>query len=172
VPLLATLAFLSALCAGCQAVDAQRSNDPYYQFDGMWCGDFHVDYGAARVAVFATMAELKMPLSQQGPFHHGSFIDTRTPDDFEARIMIVPAGRYSPGTRIGVRVTGFGTHREVCERVLDGITRHLGNQPTGLMIVPGAPPSVMPGPPPALSAPPQVQGSAASLPPQPVPVSP
>jgi len=64
-----------------------------------------------------------MLVGQEGLLPYGGFIDTKTGDNFEARITILGLGR--PGTQIGVRIGGFGTHRQVCARILDEIGRNL-----------------------------------------------
>ena len=114
-----------SLCGGCQAVATSASYEPYYEHDGMWCGNYGVGVATARVAALTALTELKMPVYHEGPYLNGIFIDTRTPDNFEARVMIVSLDRYDKSTSIGVRIGGFGTHREVCKRLLDEIARHL-----------------------------------------------
>ena len=116
---------LLSLCGGCQAVGTRASCDSYYEHDGMWCGSYAIGVAGARVAVLTALTELKMPVYHEGPYLSGLFIDTRTPDNSEARLMIVPLDRYDKSTSIGVRIGGFGTHREVCERLLGEIARHL-----------------------------------------------
>ena len=117
------LLLLPALYTG-QTLRAQHPVGAYYEFSGAWCGDYDIDPGRARVAVLAALAEMHMPVYQEGFFPAGSFLDTRTADNFEARLTIVP-GRCGAGTHIGVRIAGFGTHFKVCARVLDEIGRHL-----------------------------------------------
>ncbi len=136
---------LSALY-GCQTVET-RSASPYYEHDGMWCGDFAVGPERARIAALTALTELHMPVDREGPEGPGLYIDTRTPDHFEARVVILPL-RHAEGTRIGVRVGGFGTHPAVCERLLEAITRQLDTT-----AIPPSSPSAQP-----------------SLPPQPVPL--
>jgi hypothetical protein len=113
---------LSALW-GCQAVEP-RSAD-YYEHDRMWCGNFVTGLADARVAALATLTELKMPVYQEGPLRQGIFIDTKTPENFQGRVILMPLDWPDHGTRIGVRIGGFGTHREVCERLLDTMAVHL-----------------------------------------------
>jgi hypothetical protein len=164
---------LSALYSGCQAVETSHVRDPYYEHEGMWCGNYEIGSESARLAALAALAELNMPVCRQGQHHRGIFIDTRTPENLEARVVLLPLGGHVQGTRICVRVGGFGTHREVCERLLDAIAQHqdaLWHSNVGA-VVPTAPPAAMPGSPPTTAAaPPRSQSSEPSLPPQPVPV--
>jgi len=164
---------LSAMSSGCQVVETHHANPRYYQHDGMWCGSFEIGFEEARVAARATLAELKMPIYGEGPDRHGIFIDTRTPENHEARVMIMPPGRHGDGTRICVRVGGFGTHREVCQRLLDDIASHLDavRHLYTLPAVPVPPPGATPGSPPLTAPPPpQSRSLEPSLPPQPIPV--
>jgi len=163
-----TFVLVSALSSGCQSLEIRQSSNPYYEHDGMWCATYRISAAQARLAAIVALTKLQMPLYQEGPLRHGIFIDTRTPENFEVRIVIMPLGRYGEGTRVGVRVGGFGTHPEVCAGLLDELGRHLGEAP----IVPVPPPPIaMPGPP-SVTAAPQTQSRAAepSLPPQPVPL--
>jgi hypothetical protein len=164
---------LSALSSGCQVVETHRANTSYYEHDGMWCGNYEIGFEEARVAARLTLAELKMPIYQEGPERQGIFIDTRTPENFEARVVILPPGRHVASTRIGVRVGGFGTHRQVCEHLLDEIAAHLEAVRYRYTVpaVPVAPPGATPSSPPLTAAPPpQAHASEPSLPPQPIPV--
>lgn len=120
----AGLLLLPALYSG-QTLQAQRPSDPYYEYSGMWLGNYAIDPGRARVAVLAALANLHMPVYQEGLLPYGSIFDTKTPDNYEARLTILPLGRTGEATRIGVRIGGFGTHRQVCARILDEIARHL-----------------------------------------------
>jgi hypothetical protein len=164
---------LSALVSGCQGLETRHAYESYYEHDGMWCGHFAIGFEGARAAVLAALAELKMPIFREGAERHGVFIDTRTPDNFEARVVILPPGRHAEGTRIGVRVGGFGTHRTVCERLLDAIARHQDaiQHIYAMPVLPAPPPPVTPGSP-ALTAapPPSSPPSQPSLPPQPIPI--
>jgi hypothetical protein len=116
---------LSSLHSGCEAIPIHPAHDAYYRHDHMWCGNYAIDFEGARVAALTALTGLKMPVYQEGPLWHGVFIDTRTPENCEARVIIMPLGSHGEGTRIGVRVGGFGTHREVCKRLLDEIARCL-----------------------------------------------
>jgi hypothetical protein len=118
------LLLVPALYSG-QELEAQHPNGAYYEVSGKWCGDYDIDPGRARVAVLAALADMHMPVYQEGFFPGGSFLDTKTPDNFEARLTILPLGRYGPGTQVRVCIGGFGTHRKVCARILDEIARHL-----------------------------------------------
>jgi hypothetical protein len=112
----------------------------------MWWGNYGIGFEGARTAALTALTHLKMPVYQEGPLGYGIFIDTRTPDNFEARVSIMPLGGNGEATRIGVRITGFGTHREVCARLLDEITQHLdaGRQIEGVPSALGAPPPAVP----------------------------
>jgi hypothetical protein len=157
------LGSLLALSGGCQLTDPRPAAAQYYDHDGMWCGRYDIGFEEARVAARMTLAELKMPIYGEGPDRHGVFIDTRTPDNHEARIVIIPPGRQLEGTRICVRVGGFGTHRQVCEHLLGDIAGHLDAVRNRYRVAPGAVP-------PAGSQA-VVPASTPSLPPEPVPVS-
>jgi hypothetical protein len=170
------LLLLPALHCG-QTLQAQRPIDPYYEYSGMWLGNYAIDPGRARVAVLAALANMHMPVYQEGFYPYGSFLDTKTPDNYEARLTILPLGRAGEATQIGVRIGGFGTHRQVCARILDEIARHLdaarrGPPAPGVLVVPapgraGPPPLIIvrPGATVAPSAPPPTPA-----PPPPVPV--
>jgi hypothetical protein len=163
---------LSALYSGCQTLETRHSS--YYEHDGMWCGTYGIGFEEARAAVLTTFTELKMPIGQQGPHRNGIFIDTRTPENLEARVMIMPLGRHLESTRICVRIGGFGTHRQVCERLLEEIARHQDGVRHLYYVPPppvSPPPGATPGSAPRTAAPPgQSQSSEPTLPPQPVPV--
>jgi hypothetical protein len=118
------LLFLPAVFTG-QTLNAQHPIGAYYEFSGAWCSDYDIDPARARVAILAALAELHMPVYQEGFFPAGSFLDTKTPDNFETRLTILPRGPAAAGTQIRVRIGGFGTHRKVCGRILDAIGRHL-----------------------------------------------
>jgi hypothetical protein len=157
------LVLLASLAGGCLTTDAHHAT-PYYEHNGMWCGDFQIGFEEARVAVRGALAEMKMPISAEGLEHHGVFLDTKTPDNFEARVVIFPPGRHE-GTRICIRISGFGTHRKICEHLLDEIARHVEMERHHY-----APAAV---PPPGAAqavAPSQRSALQPSLPPQPVPV--
>jgi hypothetical protein len=167
------LALLSALYSGCQGVEPRPSYVSCYEHDGMWCANYELSFEGARLATLAALTELKMPVYRDGRHRNGIFIDTRTPENLEARIVILPQDRLAEGTRICIGVGGFGTHREVCKRLLDVIARHLDtgrhyldavpiHNPVPLVATPGSRP--LPAAPP-----PQSQSSESSMPPQPVP---
>lgn len=163
------LLLLSALHSA-QTLEAQHPIDAYYEVGGMWCGRYDIDPGRARVAVLAALADLHMPVYQEGFFPSGSFLDTRTPDNFETRLTILP-GRCGAGTQIGVRIGGFGTHFKVCARILDEVARHLdaarrGPPAPGVLVVPGA--AGMAGPPPLII----VRPSSTAAPPPALPPPP
>jgi hypothetical protein len=146
------LLLLPALYNG-QTVEAQHPTGTYYEVSRMWCGDYDIDPGRARVAVLAALADMHMPVYQEGFFSFGSFLDTKTPDNFEARLTILPLGRYGAGTQVRVCIGGFGTHRNVCARIHDEIARHLDaarrSPPApGVVVVPAV--KGMAGPPPLI----------------------
>jgi hypothetical protein len=139
------LLLLAVLYSG-QTVEAQRPSD---------------------VAVLAALANIQhMLVGQEGFFPAGSFVDTKTVD-FEPHITILALGR--PGTQVGVRITGFGTHRQVCARILDEIGRNLDAArqaplAPGVLVLPA--PAGMTGPAPLIILRP---GSTVPPPPQPIP---
>ena len=164
---------LSALFSGCQAVETGHGPDAYYEQGGMWCVNSRMGVEGARVAVVAALTHLQMPIYREGPLRHGIFIDTRTPDNCEARVFIVSRGRHGEGTRVSVRIGGFGTHRAMCAQLLDEITQYLeaGRPVDALPIAPvPPPPAAMPAPAPTSVGTPPNQASEPALPPQPVPV--
>jgi len=115
---------LTALYSG-QTLEAQQPTGAYYEVSGMWCADYAIDPGRARVAVLAALAGMHMGVGQEGFYPYGGgFLDTKTPDNYEARVTILP-GRFGAGTQVRVCIGGFGTHRQVCARILDEIGRHL-----------------------------------------------
>jgi hypothetical protein len=116
------LLLLAALSSG-QTVEAQRPSTAYYEVGGMWCGLYDIDPGRARMAVLAALANMHMLVGQEGFFPYESFVDTKTVDNYEVRITIRWLGRQ--GTQIGARVGGWGTHRQVCARLLDEIGRNM-----------------------------------------------
>jgi hypothetical protein len=119
------LLLLPALSRG-QTLEARHPIGAYYEVTNKWCGDYDIDPGRARVAVLAALANMHMLVGQEGFYPYGgSFLDTKTPDNFEARLTILPLGRYGAGTQVRVCIGGFGTHRKVCARILDEIARHL-----------------------------------------------
>jgi RNA 3'-terminal phosphate cyclase len=158
---------------GCQTVEAQHPLGAYYDVEGAWCGDYAIDPGRARVAVLAALAEMHMLVGQEGFYPSGGgFLDTKTPDQFDARLTLLPRGA---GTQVRVCIGGFGTHRQVAARILDELARHReaarrGPPAPGLVVVPavggwiGPPPVIVvrPGSP----APPALP----SVPPPPTPV--
>jgi len=168
-----TLVLGTVLYVGCQVVQARNAYDPYYEFDGMWWGNYGIGAVGARAATLAALAELRMPVYGEGPYFNGGFIDTRTPENLGARIGILPPIRPGQGTRICVRIGGFGTHRQVCARILDEIARHIDAcrqlDMAPVIVVPPQP-AVLPGPPTLLAVPRQPQAAPPGLPPQPVPV--
>jgi hypothetical protein len=118
------LVLLAALITG-PTLEAQRPSDAYFELGGMWCGRYDIDSGRARMAVLAALANLHMTVLQEGFYPYGSFVDTKTADNYEARIAVQPLGAFGPGTQVGVRITGFGTHRQVCARILDEVSRQM-----------------------------------------------
>jgi hypothetical protein len=150
------LLLLPVLDSG-RTLEAQHPLGAYYDVEGMWCGDYAIDPGRGRVAVLAALAELHMLVGQEGFYPYGgSFLDTKTPDKFEARLTILPRGA---GTQVRVCIGGFGTHRQVAARILDEIGRHLeaarrSPPAPGLVVLPavggiaGPPPLIIvrPGP--------------------------
>ena len=170
------LLLLPALYSG-QTMQAQHPIGAYYEFSGNWCADFAIDPGRARVAVLAALADMHMLVGQEGFYPYGgSFLDTKTPDNFEARLTVLPLGRYGAGTQVRVCIGGFGTHRKVCARILDEIARHLDaarrSPPApGVVVLPAV--GGMAGPPPLIIVRPGSTVSPAlppapSLPPTPV----
>jgi hypothetical protein len=154
---------LSGLCGGCLTPDTHHVSS-YYEHGGMWCGSFQIGFEEARVAVHAALAEMKMPITGEGLQHHGVFMDTRTSENFEARVILLPPGRHE-GTRICIRIGGFGTHRKVCEHLLDAIARHVEMERHHYA------PAAVPPPGAAQAVPPsQTNSMQPALPPQPVPV--
>jgi hypothetical protein len=163
---MAVLGLVLLFASGCMTLDASHPHDPYYEHDGTWCTEVSIPVAQARYAAIVALTELKMPLYQEGPLRRGLFLDTKTPDNFEARINITPVGRHSPATRIAIRVGGFGTHREVCARLLDSIIHHLNDAP----VIPALPGGVPISPPPTAASPDQARPADPALPPQPVPL--
>jgi hypothetical protein len=140
----------------------------------MWCRNYILSFEGARIATLATLSDLRMPECRDGRYRNGIFIDTRTQDNLDVRIVILPEEHPGEGTRVGVRVGGFGTHRNVCEHLLDEIARHLDVGQHYLDVVPklhdslqraGAAASL-----PRAEMPQESRSSAVSLPPQPLPV--
>jgi hypothetical protein len=166
------LVLLSALYSGCQTVEIGHGHDSYYEQGGMWCVNARLGVVRARVAVVAALTHLRMPIYREGALRRGLFIDTRTPENCEARVFIVALGRHGEGTRISVRVGGFGTHREMCARLLDEITQYLEGRPVDAVpVVPAPSPSVaMPVAAPTPAGTPTTGASDPALPLQPVPV--
>jgi hypothetical protein len=163
------LMLLPALCSG-QTLEAQQPIGAYYEVSGKWCGDYDIDLGRARAAVLASLADMHMRVGQEGFYPTGGgFLDTKTPDNFETRLTILP---LPAGTQIRVCITGFGTHRKVCAGILDEIGRHMdaarrGPPAPGIVVLPTG--GGMAGPPPLIvlrpgSTPPP------PLPPMPIPV--
>jgi hypothetical protein len=135
------------------ALQAQHPIGDYFRFSGMWCGDYDLDPGRTRVAVLAALADMHMLVGQEGfdPYG-GGFLDTKTPDDFGSRITYLPLPRGA-GTQVRVNIGGFGTHKTVCVRILDEITRHIDaarrSPPApGLVVLPTV--GGMAGPPPLI----------------------
>jgi hypothetical protein len=143
---------LLALSGG-RTLEAQHPFGAYYEVSGNWCCNYDIDPGRARVAVLAALADMHMLVGQEGFYPYGgSFLDTRTPDNYEARLTILP-GRPGAGTQVRVCIGGWGTHRKVCARILDEIARHLDaarrSLPApGVVILP--PVGGMAGPPPLI----------------------
>jgi hypothetical protein len=163
------LLLLPALSSG-QTLAARHRLGAYYEISGRWCADYDLDPGRARVAVLAALANMHMLVGQEGFYPYGgSFLDTKTPDNFEARLTILPLGHSGAKTQVRVCIGGFGTHRKVCVRILDEIARHLevarrGPPAPGIVVLPtvggmaGLPPLIIVRPgstaPPALPPPP------------------
>ena len=147
------LLLLPALYTG-QTLEAQQPIGAYYEVSGNWCGDYDIDPGRARVAVLAALADMHMLVGQEGFYPYGGgFLDTRTPDNFEARLTIQPLGRYGAGTQVRVCIGGFGTHPKVCARILDEVGRHMDaarrSPPApGVVVLPAV--GGMAGPPPLI----------------------
>ena len=161
------LLLLPGLYTG-QTLQAQRPIGPYYEVHGMWCGNCDIDPGRARTAVLAALADMHMPVGQEGFFPYGSFLNTKTPDNFEARLTILPLGGYGAGTQVRVCIGGFGTHRKVCARILDAIAPHLDaarrSPPApGVVVLPAL--GGMAGPPPLIIVRPGSAATPASPPP-------
>ncbi len=147
------LLLLPPLFSG-QTLQAQHPLCAYYEHHGNWCCDYDMAPGQARVAVLAALADMHMGVGQEGFYPYGGgFIDTKTPDNLEARITIRPSVRYGPGiTQIRVCIGGFGTHRKACSGILDEIGRHLdaarhSSPAPGVVVVPSGP---VAGPPPVI----------------------
>jgi hypothetical protein len=164
---------LSGLFSSCQAIETRHEADSYYEQGGMWCANYGIGVEGARVAVIAALTHLQMPVYREGPLRHGIFLDTRTPENCEARVFIVSLGRHGAGTRVSVRIGGFGTHRAICARLLDEITQDLqaGRQAdiTPTAFVP-PPPTVTPATVPIPAGQHPLSSPESNLPPQPVPV--
>jgi hypothetical protein len=138
-----------------QTLQAKQPKGTYYEFSGNWCGDFDIDPGRARVAVLAALADMHMGVGQEGFYPYGGgFLDTKTPENLEARVTFLPSGRYGPGiTQVRVCIGGFGTHPKVCARILDEIARHLDTArrsppAPGVVVLPTV--GGMAGPPPVI----------------------
>jgi hypothetical protein len=127
-----------------QTLQAQPPIGGYFEISGMWCSNYDIDPARARVALLAALANMHMLVGQEGFYPYGgSFIDTKTPDNYETRLTIVPLGRA--GTQIRVCIGGFGTHPKVCARILDEVARHMDaarrSPPApGVVVLPGAVP--------------------------------
>jgi hypothetical protein len=140
----------------------------------MWCRNYPLSFEGARIATLAALSDLQMPECRNGRYRNGIFVETRTQDTFDVRIVILPEEHPGEGTRVGIRVGGFGTHRNVCEHLLDEIARHLDVGRHYLDVVPelhnslqhsGAAASL-----PTTEIPQGSHSSGVLLPPQPVPV--
>jgi hypothetical protein len=112
----------------------------------MWCRNYAIGLSGARVAALITLTELKMPVYHEGPYHSGIFIDTRTPENLEARVMIFPLDPYDKSASIGIRIGGFGTHPDACKCLLDEIVRRVDAVQHVEGVAPVAPPVAVPGP--------------------------
>ena len=62
------------------------------------------------MAVLAALADMHMLVGQEGFYPYGGgFLDTMThPDNFEARLTILPLGRYSKERRTASASVGLG----------------------------------------------------------------
>ena len=139
------LVLVSAI-GGCQAVGTPQPQVSYYEHDGMWCRNYGIGLAGARVAALITLTELKMPVYHEGPYLFGIFIDTRTPENLEARVMIFPLDQYGKSASIGIRIGGFGTHPDACKRLLDEIARRVDAVQHVEAVAPVASPVAVPGP--------------------------
>jgi hypothetical protein len=161
-----------AVAAGCMSTEVQTSYKPYVLEEGMWCGRFETGYVETRAAAIAALTTLQMPVVAEGRMHHGSYLDTQTPDGLHVRIHFRSLARHHAGsgeaTRVSLRVGGFGTHEKVCAMLLDEIGRHLGSATTLLPPPPtaGSPAQASP----STVVPPAPTSQGPALPPQPVPV--
>lgn len=150
------LLLLAAVFIG-PTLQAQRPSDAYFELGGMWCSRYDIDSGRARMAVLSALTNLHMTVLQEGFYAYGSFVDAKTVDNYEARIAVQPMP-HGPGTQIGVRITGFGTHRQVCARILDEVGRQMDAArravppPPSVVIVPA--PAGIRGPAPVIVLPP------------------
>jgi hypothetical protein len=167
------VAFVSAMGSGCLLTEAEKLPGPYFEYDGMWCTTVNARFLDARAATVAALADLQMPLAREGRNQHGGFVDCLGPDEIHVRIHIEPLGSghrvEADFCRICVRVGGFGTHRPLCERILDAINHHL--VPAAAVSAPPAAGTAASRP--GAGAPPQPSPPAtgSALPAQPVPVA-
>ena len=99
---------LPALYGGCQGLETPPSHGSCYEHDGMWCRNYMLSFEGARIAILAALHDLRMPECRNGRYRHGIFINTRTQDNLEVRIMILPEDHPGEGTRVCIRVGGFG----------------------------------------------------------------
>jgi hypothetical protein len=168
-------AFLIVATSGCVVMETRTAPDPYFEYEGMWCATVNARFLDARAATLAALADLQMPVAREGRYRHGGFIDCWGPENVHIRIHIQPMGsRHHPEAdlcRLCVRVGGFGTHRALCERILDAIGHHLAPE-SAVPPPPAGPtaPTYGPGPSTVPSAPSPPGSGTAALPAEPVPV--
>jgi len=163
------IVLLSALDSGCRSIETSSSHDLCYEHDGMCCRNYGLSFEGTRLAALAALTDLNMPVCRDGRYRHGLFIDTRTRENLEVRLMILPLDRQLGGTRICVRVGGFGTHRHICEHLLDEIA---GHQDIGRHYLDAVPGANTPSPVPFSATAQPLTPSGGMLPPQPVPMDP
>ena len=160
-----SVVFMLAL-AGCRFAETRSDSEPYFLRDRMWCANYQRGFVETRAATLAATAELKMALLREVSAWRGAYLDCRTSDGYHVRIHL---RTLSPETTIvSIRVQGYGTHREVCEPILNQIGNNVASQP-----VVAVPPPVVapPAPGPVSSAlPAQPAPLDPSLPAQPVPL--
>jgi hypothetical protein len=148
---------------GCQVAETRKESEPYFLSRGMWCANYNRGFMETREATLAATAELKMAFLREVREGRGAFFDCQTSDGYPVRIHLHrhggPGRPEGEGTLVSIRVQGYGTHREVCEPILNQIGTHLASAP------------VLPTPPPPLPAP-ATGPVTSSLPTQPAPLDP
>jgi hypothetical protein len=127
---LVVVALVALANGGCLLVAAGAAGAAYAGYcysKGRYCQTYDAAFADAWAATHAALADLGLPVCQEGQAADGGFVESRTGDGDRVRIQLTVQHTFpaeGPRTSVCVRVATFGD-AAVSDRILEQVGAHL-----------------------------------------------